>query len=386
MGSPAIGTGLALGVVAGTGRPGPSRIAAPTPDGLLDVGALAATENVAFAEVLGHPTLDALLATSRALWGDVVGWLGERLADPDRIGPFLLPGNGVVPVLPFAVADYVDFYACEQHAVNGAQILRPGSATTAPNWRHLPVGYHGRAGTVVVSGTPVTRPAGQRAAGDWGPTRALDVEAELGFVCGGPVQGPVSMDDALDHVFGVVLLNDWSARDVQAFESRPLGPMLGKSFATAVSAWVTPLDVLAGAWVDPPARDPEPLPHLRGKADRGLDVTMELRLGGALVSTPPAADLYWTPAQLVTHLTSNGARLRPGDLLGSGTVSGARREQWGSFLELSWGGADPVALPGGQTRTYLEDGDEVVITATFPGPDGTRLALPEVRNRVLPAR
>ncbi|RTL64298.1 MAG: fumarylacetoacetase [Pseudonocardiaceae bacterium] len=386
MGSPVIGTGLALGVVAGTGRPGPSRIAAPTPAGLLDVGGLAATENTAFAETLGHPTLDALLAAGRPMWADVVGWLGERLADPDRIAPFLLPANGIVPMLPFTVADYVDFYACEQHAINGAQILRPGSATTAPNWRHLPIGYHGRAGTVVVSGTPVTRPWGQRAAGDYGPTRALDVEAELGFVCGGPAQSPVPVDDALDHVFGVVLLNDWSARDVQSFESRPLGPMLGKSFATAVSAWVTPLDVLEAAWVDPPPRDPEPLPHLRGKADRGLDVTMEIRLGGELVSSPPAADLYWTPAQLVTHLTSNGASLRPGDLLGSGTVSGARREQWGSFLELSWGGEDPVALAGGETRTYLEDGDEVVISATFPGPGGTQLALPEVRNRVVPAR
>ena len=199
MGSPVIGTGLALGVVAGTGRPGPSRIAAPTPAGPLDVGGIAATEKTAFAETLGHPTLDALLAAGRPMWADVVGWLGERLADPDRIAPFLLPDNGIVPVLPFTVADYVDFYACEQHAINGAQILRPGSATTAPNWRHLPVGYHGRAGTVVVSGTPVTRPWGQRAAGDYGPTRALDVEAELGFVCGGPARSPVPVDDALDH-------------------------------------------------------------------------------------------------------------------------------------------------------------------------------------------
>ncbi|AEA22906.1 fumarylacetoacetate hydrolase family protein [Pseudonocardia benzenivorans] len=380
---------LGIGVVAGVGRPGPSRIAAPTPEGLLDVGALATTENTAFADLLTHPTLDALLAAGRGAWSDVLGWLRERLADPARIGPFLLPPHGVTPVLPFTVADYVDFYACEQHAMNGSEILRPGTARTAPNWRHLPVAYHGRAGTVVVSGTPVVRPRGQRAAGDWGPTRQLDVEAELGFVCGGPPRPagePVPIDEALDHVFGVVLLNDWSARDIQSFESRPLGPMLGKSFATAISAWVTPLDALAGAWVDPPPRDPEPLPYLRGKADRGLDVTMEVRVGGTLVSSPPAADLYWTPAQLVAHLTSNGASLRPGDLLGSGTVSGGRREQWGSFLELSWGGVDPVALDDGTTRTYLEDGDEVVITATFPGPDGARLALPEVRNRVLPAR
>lgn len=282
------------------------------------------------------------------------------------------------------MADYVDFFACEQHAVNAGLIFRPDAEPLAPNWKHLPVGYHGRAGTVVVSGTPVVRPLGQRAAGDLGPTRTLDVEVELGFVLGGST-GPVPIDDALDHVFGVVLLNDWSARDVQAFETRPLGPMLGKSFATSVSGWVTPLDELAGAWVDPPPRDPEPLAHLRGPADRGLDVALELSINGEPVSWPPAADLYWTAAQLVTHLTSNGSPLRPGDLIGSGTVSGPRREQRGSLLELSWGGREPLAV-GAATRTYLEDGDEVVITATAPAADGGRVDLGEVRGRILPAR
>ncbi|MDN5930260.1 MAG: fumarylacetoacetate hydrolase family protein [Pseudonocardia sp.] len=297
----------------------------------------------------------------------------------------MLPVGGLELRLPFAVADYVDFFACEQHAVNASAIFRAAGPALAANWKHLPVGYHGRAGTVQVSGTPVVRPRGQIAAGDLGPTQALDVEVELGFVLGAS-DGPVTIDDALDHVFGVVLLNDWSARDIQAFESRPLGPLLGKSFATSISGWVTPLDELAAAWVDPPPRDPSPLPYLLGPGDRGLDIALELAINGEAVSRPPAMDLYWTAAQLVTHLTTNGAPLRAGDLLGSGTVSGARREQRGCLLELSWGGTELVALGGGASRTYLEDGDEVVISATAPAVGGGRLELGEVRGRVLPAR
>jgi fumarylacetoacetase len=238
---------------------------------------------------------------------------------------------------------------------------------------------------VYVSGSPVVRPVGQRGPGDLGPTRALDFEAELGLVLGGTTTGPVALEEALDHVFGVVLLNDWSARDIQSWESRPLGPLLGKSFATSVSAWVTPLDELAGAWTEPPARDPQPLPYLLGKADRGLDVTFEVRLNGERISTPPGGDLYWTPAQLVTHLTTNGAPIRPGDLLGSGTVSGPRRDQRGCLLELTWGGRDEFALSDGTTRHYLHDGDEVSIVASAPRPDGGRFSLGEVRGTVLPA-
>lgn len=376
--------GLRIGVVEGAGRPGPGRIAVPVGAAVLDVGALAQTVSGPHPELLAAPCLDPLLAAGRPAWREVHEWLTERLADLDRLAPYLIPAAGLVPVLPFAVADYVDFFACEQHAVNTARILNPHRAVLSPAWRHLPVGYHGRAGTVVVSGTPVRRPTGQCGPGDLGPTAALDAEVELGFICGGSA-GPVRLDDALDHVFGVVVLNDWSARDVQSFESRPLGPLLGKSFATSISAWITPLDELAAAWVEPPQRNPEPLPYLLGAADRGLDVALELAINGTVVSRPPAVDLYWTAAQLVAHLTSNGAGLRPGDLLGSGTVSGARREQRGCLLELSWGGAEPLALSDGSTRTYLEDGDEVTITATAPAVGGGRLALGEVRGRVRPA-
>ncbi|MFB9387701.1 fumarylacetoacetate hydrolase family protein [Pseudonocardia petroleophila] len=374
---------LALGVVGGSGRPGPGRVVARSPEGVVDVGSLADVEGGPHPELLAAPSLDALLAAGRPAWREVHGWLAERLRTDHA--PYVLPPAGLELRLPFAVADYVDFFACERHALNAATIARPTGASLPPNWKHLPVGYHGRAGTVRVSGTPVVRPWGQVAAGELAPTRQLDVEVELGFVLGGSA-GRVPLEDALDHVFGVVLLNDWSARDVQSFESRPLGPLLGKSFATSVSGWVTPLDELAAAWTEPPPRDPAPLPYLSGAADRGLDVALELAINGVTVSRPPAVDLYWTPAQLVTHLTTNGSPLRAGDLLGSGTVSGARRDQRGCLLELSWGGTEPLALGGGAVRTYLEDGDEVVISATAPAVGGGRLELGEVRGRVLPAR
>jgi fumarylacetoacetase len=329
---------------------------------------------------LGRGSLDQLLRLGPAAWDETTAQAVLAVEDGN-----VIPLEEVEPELPFTVADYVDFFACEQHAVNASAIFKAAGPALAPNWKHLPVGYHGRAGTVRVSGTPVVRPWGQVAAGDLAPTRLLDVEVELGFVLGAS-DGPVTVDDALDHVFGVVLLNDWSARDIQSFESRPLGPLLGKSFGTSISGWITPLDELAAAWVDPPPRDPTPLPYLLGTGDRGLDIALELAINGETVSRPPAMDLYWTAAQLVTHLTTNGAPLRTGDLLGSGTVSGARREQRGCLLELSWGGTEPVALAGGSSRTYLEDGDEVVISATAPAVGGGRLELGEVRGRVLPAR
>jgi fumarylacetoacetase len=303
-------------------------------------------------------------------------WVGAVLDDPERHATHRQPVASVTPLLPFAVADYVDFFACEQHAINAGRIFRPDGEPLSPNWRYLPIGYHGRSATVFASGAPVRRPRGQRGPGDFGPSRALDFEAELGFVLGGPPTRPgeqVPIDRAEQRIFGVVLLNDWSARDIQAWESRPLGPLLGKAFATSISAWVTPWAELAR--VDPPARDPAPLPYLRGAADRGLDLTCEVRINDSPVSRPPSASLYWTAPQLIAHLSSGGAVLRPGDLLGSGTLSGPEREQRGCLLELSWGGRDPVRLADGDELTYLRDGDEVLITAAGLG---------EVRGRVLP--
>ncbi|MEU8490796.1 fumarylacetoacetate hydrolase family protein [Pseudonocardia alni] len=376
---------LALGAVAGKGRPGSSRIACPLPDGgLLDVGSLATAQRGPYPDLLAAPDLTRLLDAGAPAWREVVQWLRGWREDHERTAAYRLPDEGLVPVLPFAVADYVDFYACEQHARNAGLIFRPDAEDPlTPNWRRMPVGYHGRSGTVRVTGTPVARPSGQRGPEDFGPCAKLDFEAELGLVLGGPVPGPVGIDDAADHVFGVVLLNDWSARDIQFFESRPLGPHLGKSFATSISAWVTPLDELSAARVPLPAHDPAPLPYLTpGEPALGLDLDLAVHVNGELVASPPARDLYWSPEQMVAHLTSGGAGLRAGDLLGSGTVSGPERSGFGSMLELSWNGRDPVVLAGGASRTWLEDGDEVVMTATAPARDGGRVALGEVRGRI----
>jgi fumarylacetoacetase len=292
------------------------------------------------------------------------------------------------------VADYVDFYSSRHHAENLGRMFRPDSAPLTPNWKHLPIGYHGRAGTVQVSGTPVVRPSGQRKAQTddaptFGPSQRLDIEAEVGFVVGTPSElgRPVPLADFGEHVFGVCLVNDWSARDLQSWEYVPLGPFLGKSFLTSVSPWVVPLAALQAARVAPPARDVPLLPYLDDTdADPwGLDIAIEVRLNGQLVSCPPFDLMYWTPAQQLAHMTANGASLRTGDLFASGTVSGPARDQRGSFIELSWGGTEPITLADGSTRTFLTDGDTVTLTATAPGASGARIALGEVTGRVEPA-
>jgi fumarylacetoacetase len=338
-----------------------------------------------------RPSLNEFLARGPSAWAATRARLTDLVAAPrDGLRPHLVASSEATMHLPFAVADYVDFYASRHHAENAGRILRPGTDPLPVNWLHLPAGYHGRAGTVVVSGTAVTRPSGQRrppgAPGPtFGPTERLDIEAEVGFVVGvGSQPGvPVPPDSFADHVFGVVLVNDWSARDIQAWESTPLGPFLGKSFATSISAWVVPLAALEAARVDAPRQDPPPLPYLGDGAHWGLDLSLEIALNGQIVSRPPFATMYWTPAQQLAHLTANGASLRTGDLFASGTVSGPEPDQWGSLLELTAGGARPLA--GFATdRTFLEDGDEVVITATAPADDGGRLSLGEVRGRVAP--
>jgi fumarylacetoacetase len=336
--------------------------------------------------------LDAFLAAGPADWNAVrsalTGWFTDEQYR-SRIEPLLLPLADCRPVLPFTVADYVDFYASEHHAGNVGQIFRPGSPPLTPNWKHLPIGYHGRAGTVVVSGTAVRRPNGQRKAGDevqFGRCLRLDIEAEVGYVVGVAADRPVPVADFERHVFGVVLVNDWSARDIQAWEYVPLGPFLGKSFATSVSAWITPLAALGSARVPAVPRDPQPLPYLDDTgAEWNLDLRLAVRLNGELISQPPYATMYWTPAQMLAHLTVNGATLRTGDLYASGTVSGPEPDQRGSLLELSWGGAEPLTLADGSVRTFLEDGDRVTITATAPGPDGSRIGIAEVTGTILPA-
>jgi fumarylacetoacetase len=302
----------------------------------------------------------------------------------------LRPIDALDPVLPWSVADYVDFYSSEHHAANVGRMFRPAAPPLYPNWRHQPVGYHGRAGTVVVSGTDIVRPHGQYpvdGAPVFAPTRRLDIEAEVGFVVGTPNElgTRIPTEDYRAHVFGVVLLNDWSARDLQAWETVPLGPFLGKAFATSVSAWVTPLAALEGAQVAGPAQDPPVSAHLREEAPSGLDLDLAVRWNGEVVSRPPFRAMYWSPAQQLAHLTSGGARVRTGDLYASGTVSGPEPGQRGSFLELTWNGSEPVTLADGSTRSFLEDGDEVVISATAAGAGGEPITLGGVAGRVRPA-
>jgi fumarylacetoacetase len=362
-------------------------------DRALDLSQAFAAIEPDLAPLFARGTLDGLLEAGPPAWTQARATVKSWLTDPayrSEVEPLLRPVAGLDLRLPFTVADYADFYANEHHAVNASRIFRPGSVGVAPNWRHLPIGYHGCAGTVVVSGTPIRRPRGQYRDADgtvrFGPSQRLDLEAEVGFVVGAASQPgtAVSVAGFGAHVFGVCLVNDWSARDIQAWESTPLGPFLGKSFGTSVSAWITPLEALDRAWIAPPPRDPEPLPYLDDTAaPSGLDLDLEVSLNGETLTQPSFGTMYWTPAQMLAHLTSGGAALRPGDLFASGTVSGPRRQERGCLLELTWNGTEPVTLADGSSRAFLHDGDEVVITATAPGPHG-RISLGEVRGRVTP--
>ena len=342
----------------------------------------------AFGEkIFAAPSLNAFMARGPRAWQRT----RERLIGFIRGGQITetVPTAEATLHLPFEVADFADFYSSLEHATNAGRILRPDDPGLARNWREMPVGYHGRAGTVVVSGTPVVRPHGQLAPGharpDLAPTRKLDFEAEVGFVVGvGSAPGqPVPVDEFASHVFGVVLLIDWSARDIQAFESRPLGPFLAKSFATTISPWVIPLAALEQARVMPPAQDPVPLGYLRASQPWGLDIELAVHVNGQLVSRPRFATMYWTAAQQLAHLTVNGAALRPGDLYGSGTVSGFRRDEMGSLLELTAGGREPLRLPDGQSLGYLADGDTVTLSGSAPGPGGSRIEFGSASGRII---
>ncbi|MGH2805440.1 MAG: fumarylacetoacetase [Thermoleophilaceae bacterium] len=321
--------------------------------------------------VFDAASLNGFMARGPGFWSEARQHVdeGDEVGEPDL-------------ALPFEVADYVDFYSSLAHATNLGRMFRPGSEPLLPNWRHLPVGYHGRAGTVVPSGTPVRRPRGQRRPPDaqtpsFGPSARLDIELEAGFVIGVPSRlgEQVPIERALDNVFGMVLVNDWSARDLQAWEYQPLGPLLGKSFATSVSHWVVPLAELPDRRVAAERQDPEPLPYLR-EEPWAYDIPLEVELNGTVIARSNTRHLYWSIAQQVAHLTANGASLRTGDLLASGTISGPERESRGSLIELSWNGEAPIELPDGSTRTFLEDGDEVVLRGDPLG---------EVRGRIEPA-
>ncbi|GGN64528.1 fumarylacetoacetase [Actinoplanes lobatus] len=369
------------------------RVGVAVGDQIIDLPAACRRLAPELAGAVAGPSLDTLLAAGPRVWATLRGALTTWLSDEvyrDLLGGHLIPAGDAIMHLPFTVADYVDFYASEQHATNLGRMFRPGQDPLTPNWKHLPIGYHGRAGTVVVSGTEVVRPSGQRRSPDgeitFGPSQRLDIEAELGYVVGRPstLGRPVGLAAFEEHVFGVCLVNDWSARDIQAWEYVPLGPFLGKSFATSISPWIVPLAALEHARVAPPARSVPLLPYLDDEKTPlwGLDIRLEVRLNGHVVARPSFAGMYWTGAQMLAHLTANGASLRTGDLYASGTISGGEP---GSLIELSWNGQQPLTLPDASVRTFLADGDEVEITATAPGPAGTLIGLGTVRGRITAA-
>jgi len=316
----------------------------------------------------------------------------------------LVPASEVELLMPVRVGDYVDFYSSLEHATNLGKMFRPGGEPLMPNWRHLPVGYHGRSGTVVVSGTPVRRPHGQlppeRPDGTtptWGPTRQLDIELEVGFITGpgNPLGTRIPASRAREHVFGLVLVNDWSARDVQRWEYQPLGPFLGKSFATSVSPWVVTLDALEPYRVAGPEQDPPVLPYLEVSEPWAFDVELEIRLSSeqmrrrglpaAVVSRTNFRRMYWSIAQQLAHATANGASVRPGDLYASGTISGPEPGSYGSLIELTWRGENPLKLADGSERAFLEDGDEVTLAGHAGGHGRPRIGFGEVSGTVLPA-
>ena len=344
---------LAYGVLAGGG------VCARVDGRVLDLSELD--------EVLDAASLNAFMARGPEFRLEVAA----RVEEEGR------PLEGAELSMPFEVADYVDFFSSIHHARNLGRMFRPDGDPLMPNWRHLPVGYHGRAGTVVPTGSAVVRPSGQRPGAIFGPSERLDIELEAGFVIGTPstLGEPVPIERALDHVFGMVLVNDWSARDIQAWEYQPLGPFLGKSFATSVSAWVVPVEELLDRRVAAERQEPEPLPYLR-EQPWAFDIPLEVELNGTVIAHSNTRHLYWSVSQQIAHLTVNGASLRTGDLLATGTISGPQPDERGSLIELSWNGAEPLELPGGATRSFLEDGDEVVLRGEPLG---------EVRGRIEPA-
>jgi len=387
------------------------RIGVGIGDQLLDLQAVAGAGHLDHIPAAGAALEQSSLNTLMALPLPTREALRRRLSELLRRGAAPLPGllwpqTGARLLLPAEIGDYTDFYASVFHATNVGSMFRPDNPLL-PNYKWLPIGYHGRASSVVVSGTPVRRPAGQRkppeaSAPVVGPSRQLDYELEVGawIAAGNRLGEPVPIGEAEELLFGLSLLNDWSARDLQAWEYQPLGPFLAKNFATTVSPWVVTREALAPFRVPAfarPAGDPEPLAYLSDPGDRaqgGIAITLEVALETARMrelgmpayrlSRAGFQQLYWTVAQLITHHSSGGCNLRPGDLLGSGTVSGPEPGERGCLLELTWRGQEPLALPSGETRSFLEDGDEVVLTGHCERPGAVRIGFGECRGRVVP--
>jgi fumarylacetoacetase len=335
-------------------------------------------------------TLNGFAAAGRAAHTALRKRLTELFTDrryERQLTRCLVPLDELTMQVPVAVGDYVDFYSSLHHATNLGRLFRPDGEALLPNWRHIPIGYHGRSGTIVADGSEIRRPHGLRLVDGeprHGPTNALDIELEVGVVIGAPSQlgRPISTADAEQHLFGLCLVNDWSARDIQAFEYQPLGPFLGKSFATSMSPWIVTLDALEPFRVEPPTQDPPVADHLRVTGPTGFDLHLEVELQGEVISRTSFADMYWTPAQQIAHMTTNGASVRAGDLFASGTVSGPTPGSEGSLIELTWRGERPLRLADGSTRSFLLDGDTVTLRGWAGADPATRIGLGSVTGTI----
>ncbi|MFM8876450.1 MAG: fumarylacetoacetase [Anaerolineae bacterium] len=341
-------------------------------------------------------SLNRFMAAGREVWREIRQRLmrlaGEEHASLTREA--LIPVNEVQMHLPVEIGDYTDFYASREHATNVGIMFRGKENALMPNWLHLPVGYHGRASSVVLSGTDVIRPRGQVKPKDapleFTASRQLDFELEMGFFVGkgNNLGEPISIASAQEHIFGMVLLNDWSARDIQAWEYQPLGPFLAKNFATSISPWVVTMDALEPFRVKGPEQDPAPLPYL-GTNSNGYDIQLEVSLQSARMDTPQIISrsnmkhLYWSIDQMLAHHTITGCNMRVGDMCGTGTISGPTEDSYGSLLELTWRGEKPIHLSSGEERKFLQDGDTLTMRGYCQG-DGYRIGFGEVTGIILP--
>ncbi|WP_206951321.1 fumarylacetoacetase [Trinickia acidisoli] len=390
-------------------RNGAPRAGVAIGDAIVDLAALRVAGLLALDaddDVFSRPSLNAFVALGRDVWRSVRVQLSALLDaacstlrdDAALRARVLVPMSDAAMHLPVDIPGYTDFYSSKEHATNVGTMFRDPKNALLPNWSEMPIGYNGRASSVVVSGTPVCRPMGQLKLPDqdrpiYGACRKLDIELETGFIVGrGNALGePIACAQAEDHIFGMVLLNDWSARDIQQWEYVPLGPFNAKTFATTISPWIVTLDALEPFRVAQPEQTPEPLPYLRHTGDHAFDLALEVRLRpeGADAATTIARtnfkQMYWTMAQQLAHHTVSGCNTRVGDLMGSGTISGAAPDSFGSLLELTWNGARPLALEGGGARTFIVDGDELTLAGWCQG-DGYRVGFGTCVGKILPAR
>ncbi|WP_370050012.1 fumarylacetoacetase [Salipiger sp.] len=363
-------------------------------DYVLDVGAVDHRLDPA---LFAAPSWNAVMAAGPEVWAALRARLIELLGDEAHraaVEPGLVPLAEVALLMPFAVTEYTDFYAAKNHAFNVGSMFRGPENALPPNWLSIPVGYNGRASSVVVSGAEVRRPWGQLKAPDaelpeFAPCRRFDLELEMGAIVGTPSEGMVSVAQADEMIFGYVLLNDWSARDIQAWEYQPLGPFQSKATATTISPWIVTAAALAPFRISTPERERELLPYLSEPGPMLYDIALEVALapeGGeeVVISRTNYSEMYYSAAQQLCHHTSSGCAMRTGDLLGSGTISGTTRDSRGSLLEMSWGGKEPLALPGGGARSFLEDGDTLTLRGAAQG-DGYRIGFGESTGKVLPA-